>query len=61
MGSGMKDMSLGVVAPSENAGGAPLGSNGDNSDLFNESNNGNPIDILKKGNGMKAGGSTSKI
>jgi len=61
MGSGMKEMSLGVIAPSENAGGAPLGSNGNNSDLFNESNNGNPIENIKKGNGLKGGGSTNKI
>jgi hypothetical protein len=61
MGSGMKDMHLGVIPPSENAGGmAPWVSNSNNSELFNEPNKGNPIEHLKRGFGFSNSDSQMK-
>jgi len=61
MGSGMKDMNLGVTPPAENAGGAPWVSNSNNSDLFFEPNKGNPIENLKKGIAVRGSSISNKV
>ena len=61
MGSGMKELGLGVTPPAENAGGAPWVSNSNNSDIFFEPNRGNPIENLKKGMGIESGKNSSKV
>ena len=59
----MKECGLGVQAPSENAGGAPINNPAGsyNSDQFDEPSKGDPIQNLKKGLGIMGGGSCKKI